>query len=115
MLTRRSDLAIEVVDTDVVEVIDSEVWRVPSAICDSSVKPVLRSMRQLGFDIINEYGKGRYPLGPVVGVTSSVAPCALELEPTPGLLDCALTVTAAARAATIAGLRNAIVDYEKRF
>lgn len=72
-------------------------------------------MRQLGFGTTHKYGKGWYPLGPVVGVTSSVAPCALGLEPTPGSLDCALTVTAAARAAAIAGLRNAIVDYEKRF
>lgn len=63
-------------------------------------------------------GDGRrgwmYPFGPVLGVTSSVAPWALGLLPTPGLADWAWVVAAiAVSAVSRVGLRMAIVVLQK--
>lgn len=52
-----------------------------------------------------------YPFGPAPGVTSSVAPVAFLLIPRPGSADCAATVDARAREATVAALIKAIVWY----
>lgn len=57
-------------------------------------------------------GVSMYPFGPVLGVTSSVAPWALGLLPTPGLADWACAVAAtAANATRRVGLRTAIIDF----
>lgn len=88
-----------------------ERW-VPAVAGDACVQPIFGSGLLLGMWTGAEGLYGAYPFGPVVDVTSSVAPLALGLDPTPGFADWAVDWAARAKVARAIGLKMAIADIE---
>lgn len=95
-----------------VDVVDGEEGWIPAVAGDACVQPIFGSGFLLGVWTGVGGLYGAYPFGPVVDVTSSVAPLALGLDPTPGFADWAVEWAARAKVARAMGLRLAIADIE---
>ena len=84
-----TNAVVEVLKAEGVDVVEGEEGRLPAGGGDAGVEPVFgaRCFTVSSNDSKKYVAKERYPFGPVLGVTLSVAPCALGFLPTPGLAD----------------------------